>query len=97
MAGDRIYHPSLYRRAGEWDAQGNALTLVTGSHLVGICSLSREASIDLSLRCPAIASSIEELLAWLSLTHFVRERNGVRREVATHSYMSRNASWLRRS
>ena len=71
MAGDRVYHPSLHRRAVEWDAQGNALTLVTGSQLVGICSLSREASIDLSLRCPAIASSIEELLAWLSLTHFV--------------------------
>src|SRR6266853_4210143 len=71
MAGDRVYHPSLHRRAGEWDGQGNALTLVTGSQLVGICSLSREASIDLSLRCPAIANSVEELQSWLSLTHFV--------------------------
>jgi len=58
---------------------------VTGSQLVGICSFSREASIDLSLRCPAIASSIEELLAWLSLTHFVESETVSRREVATHS------------
>src|SRR5258706_13810568 len=76
MGGARNYHPALYRGAGEWDGQDNALTLVTGSHLVGICSLSREASIDLSLRCPAIASSVEELLAWLSLTHFVESEAG---------------------
>jgi len=71
IAGDRVYHPSLHRRAAEWDGQGNALTLVTGNQLVGICSLSREASIGISRRCPEIASSIEELLAWLSSTHFV--------------------------
>jgi phosphatidylglycerophosphate synthase len=71
IAGDGVYHPSLHRRAGEWDGQGNALTLVTGSELVGICSLSREMAIDLSRRCPARASSIEDLLAWLTLTHSV--------------------------
>lgn len=71
IAGDRVYHPSLHRHAAEWDGQGNALTLVTGNQLVGICSLSREASIGLSRRCPEIASSIEELLAWLPSTHFV--------------------------
>src|SRR5258706_15707168 len=76
MGGARNYHPALYRGAGEWDGKDNAMTLVTGSHLVGICSLSREASIDLSLRCPAIASSIEELLAWLSLTHFGESEAG---------------------
>jgi uncharacterized protein (TIRG00374 family) len=71
IEGDGVYHPSLHRRAGEWDQRGHALTLVTGNELVGICSLSRETSIDLSLRCPAIASSIEEVHAWLTLTHSV--------------------------
>ena len=71
IAGDRVYHPSLHRRAGEWDGQDNALALVTGSTLVGICSLSRETAIDHSRRCPATASSIEEVLAWLALTHSV--------------------------
>jgi len=71
IAGDRVYHPSLHRRASEWDGQASALILVTGRELVGICSLSRETSIDLSHRCPATASSIDEVLAWLVLTHSV--------------------------
>ena len=71
IAGDRVYHPSLHRRAGEWDGRGDALTLVTDRELVGICALSREVSIDLSRRCPAIASSIEELHDGLTVTHSV--------------------------
>jgi uncharacterized protein (TIRG00374 family) len=71
IAGDTVYHPSLHRRAGEWDGQGNALALVTGDELVGVCSLSRKTAMDLSRRCPAIASSIEQLHAWLTLTHSV--------------------------
>jgi uncharacterized protein (TIRG00374 family) len=71
IAGDAVYHPSLHRRAGEWDVQGNALALVSGDELVGICSLSRKTAMDLSRRCPAIASSIEQLHAWLTLTHSV--------------------------
>src|SRR5713226_995818 len=71
IAGDRVYHPSLHRRVGEWDGQDNALALVTERKLVGICSLSRETAIDLSRRCPAIAKSIEDVLAWLTLTHSV--------------------------
>src|SRR5277367_5808946 len=50
IAGDRVYHPSLHRHAAEWDGQGNALTLMSGSELVGICSLSRKTAIDLSRR-----------------------------------------------
>ena len=71
IAGDRVYHPSLHRRVGEWDGQDNALALVTGSKLVGICSLSRRTAIALSRRCPATASSIEEVLAWLALSRSV--------------------------
>jgi phosphatidylglycerophosphate synthase len=69
IAGDRVYQPSLHKIAGEWDGEGNALALVTGRELVGICSLSRETAIELSRRCPAVASCIEDVLAWLSLTH----------------------------
>jgi uncharacterized protein (TIRG00374 family) len=75
IAGDRVYHPSLHQRAGEWDQQGHALALVTGNEFAGICSLSRETSIDLSRRCPAIASSLEEVLAWLTLTHSVESES----------------------
>jgi len=71
IAGESVYHPSLHRRAGEWEGQDNALALVTGNEFVGICSLSRKTAMDLSRRCPAIASSIEEVLAWLTLTHSV--------------------------
>ena len=71
IAGDTVYHPSLVRRAGEWDGQGTALALVSSDDLVGICSLSRKTTMDLSRRCPAIASSIEQLHAWLTLTHSV--------------------------
>jgi phosphatidylglycerophosphate synthase len=71
IAGDRVYHPSLLKRAAEWDGEGNALKLATGDEMVGICSLSRETAIDLSRRCPAIASSIEELHSWVTMTHSV--------------------------
>lgn len=70
-AGDRIYHPSLHRRAGEWDGEGNALALMTGVELVGICSLSREVSIELARQCPSSASSIEELYNWVTSTYSV--------------------------
>jgi uncharacterized protein (TIRG00374 family) len=75
IAGDAVYHPSLHRRAGEWDQQSHALALETGNEFVGICSLSRKTAIDLSRRCPAIASSIEEVLAWLTLTHSVENES----------------------
>ena len=71
IAGDRVYHPSLHWQAAQWDGQGNALTLMSGDKVVGICSLSRETAIDLSRRCPAVANSIEGLHAWLSLTDSV--------------------------
>ena len=68
IAGDRTYHPSLMRRAAEWDGDGDALALVTGGELVGIYALSREVSIDLARGCASSASSIEELNDWLTST-----------------------------
>jgi phosphatidylglycerophosphate synthase len=71
IAGDRVYHPSLHKRAAEWGEEGDVLALVTGRELVGMCRLSPEASVDVASRCPAISNSIEEVLAWLAITHSV--------------------------
>ena len=71
ITGDAIYHPSLHRRAAGWDEEGAALALMTGSELAGICAFSREMAIDLAARCPKIASSIGDVLAWCSMTHSV--------------------------
>jgi phosphatidylglycerophosphate synthase len=79
IAGDRVYQSSLQTCANEWDGEGNALALVTGGEPVGICLLRRETAMELSRRCPAVASSIGDVLAWLSLTHSV-EREPVPEE-----------------
>ena len=72
IAGDRTYHPSLHRRADEWDGRDDALALTTGSQLVGISVLSREAVIDLSKRCLSNLGSLEDLHARLASTHSVQ-------------------------
>jgi phosphatidylglycerophosphate synthase len=69
IAGDRIYHPSLHKRVAEWDGTQDALTLVSNGETVGIGSLSRKASIELSRRCPTIASSVEGVVARVAMTH----------------------------
>jgi phosphatidylglycerophosphate synthase len=71
IAGDRVYHPSLHKRAAEWDGGADALTLMTGDEVVGICSLSREASIDLAIHNPATIGSLEDTEYWMSRTHDV--------------------------
>jgi phosphatidylglycerophosphate synthase len=71
IAGDRVYHPSLHKRAAEWDVRGDALALVSACEPVGICSLSREASIDLAGRCRVTRSgtgSAEDILRVLTMT-----------------------------
>ena len=54
IAGDRVYHPSLHRRAAEWDGEAQCLVLTTDDQLVGICSISREVAIELARLCPVI-------------------------------------------
>jgi phosphatidylglycerophosphate synthase len=73
IAGDRVYHPSLHKRAAEWGEERDVLALVTGRELVGMCALSREASVDVARRCPAIANSVDDVLAWLTITHSVEK------------------------
>jgi phosphatidylglycerophosphate synthase len=69
IAGDRVYHPSLHKRAAEWEGTQDALTLVSDRETVGICSLSRKASIDLAGRYPTVAGSFEDILSGLTVTH----------------------------
>jgi phosphatidylglycerophosphate synthase len=71
IAGDRVYHPSLHKRAAEWDGGADALTLVTGRDVVGMCSLSREASVDLAIHNPTTAGSLEDIEHWMTKTHAV--------------------------
>ena len=70
IAGDSVYHPSLHKRAAEWDGGAHALTLMTGCEVVGICSLSRDASVDLAIHNPS-AASLEDLEYWMTKTHDV--------------------------
>jgi len=60
IAGDRTYHPSLHRRAGEWNGAG-ALALTTGSQLVGIYALSPDLTLGLTKQCLSTAATLEEL------------------------------------
>lgn len=73
IAGDRVYHPSLHKRVAEWDGGADALTLMTGSKVVGMCSLSREASVDLAMHNPTTAGSVEDIAYCLTNTQAVSE------------------------
>jgi phosphatidylglycerophosphate synthase len=69
ISGDRVYHPSLYKRVAEWDETQEALTLVSGGEMVGLCSLSRKASIDRAGGCAIVAGSSGNILSGLTVTH----------------------------
>jgi phosphatidylglycerophosphate synthase len=71
IAGDRVYHPSLHKRVAEWDGGSDALTLVTGGNVVGMCSLSQKASVDLAIHNPTAAGSLEDIEHWITKTHAV--------------------------
>jgi len=71
IAGDRTYHPSLHRRAGEWNGESDALALTAGSELVGIYALSRDVTIGLVTHGPSNIGHLEELHTWLTSTHSI--------------------------
>ena len=70
ISGDRTYHPSLHRRAAEWNGNGGALALRTGNQLVGIYALSGAVAQDLA-NGQASIHSLDELDACLASTHSV--------------------------
>ena len=71
ISGDRTYHPSLHRRAAEWEGNRDSLALRTGGQLVGIYVLSQAAALDVANCSQTSIGSIEELDTWLTSTHSV--------------------------
>jgi len=72
IAGNRTFHPSLFRQVTEWNRNAGALTLVTGEELAGIYAFTAEAARDVAKHCPSGIHNLEELHAWLTLTRSVQ-------------------------
>jgi phosphatidylglycerophosphate synthase len=72
IAGNRTFHPALFRQVTEWNGDDGALTLVTGDELAGICALTAEGGRDVAKHCPSEIHNLEELHAWLILTRSVQ-------------------------
>jgi phosphatidylglycerophosphate synthase len=66
--GNRTYHPSLLRKAAEWNNERSALALALASddELAGIFALPVEMIRDFAERCPTEAGTLEELHASLT-------------------------------
>jgi uncharacterized protein (TIRG00374 family) len=69
--GNSTYHPSLLRKASEWNDEGSALALTSDDKLVGIHVLSVEMIRDFAERCPTQIGTLEELHASLIEMHSV--------------------------
>jgi phosphatidylglycerophosphate synthase len=69
--GNRTYHPSLLRKAAEWNNERSALALASDGELAGIFALTVEIIRDFAERCPTQAGTIEELHAPLTEMHSV--------------------------
>ncbi len=73
IAGDRTYHPSLHRRAGEWSDDADALALMTGKELAGIYAIPRHLALALAQNCPSNAgSTLDGLHDWVTMIDAVR-------------------------
>lgn len=66
VLGDRSYHPSLLRKATEWNNPEGALSLRSGSELVGVYVLSRSAALKVVAESVQPISSLEGLHDWLT-------------------------------
>ena len=69
--GNRTYHPSLLRKAAEWNNERSALALASGDELAGIFALPVEMIRDFAERCPSQAGTLKELHASLTEMHSV--------------------------
>lgn len=67
--GNTTYHPSLLRKAQEWDDEGTALALTSGDKFAGILAIPVEMIRDFAKRCPTRVGSFEELQASLIQMH----------------------------
>jgi phosphatidylglycerophosphate synthase len=69
--GNKNYHPSLLRKAGEWSDEDLAMVPTSGDQPVGIYALSANMIRDLAEHCPTQMETLEELRARLVATHSV--------------------------
>ena len=69
--GNRTYHPSLLRKAAEWNNERSALALASDDELAGIFVLPVEMIRDFAERCPTQAGTLKELHASLTEMHSV--------------------------
>src|SRR5260370_32808244 len=69
--GNRTYHPSLLRKAAEWNNERSGLALASDDELAGIFALPVEMLRDFAERCPTQAGTLKELHASLTQMHSV--------------------------
>lgn len=71
VSGCAAYHPSLFDTTRQWNGQGEAMALTSGSEFVGIAALSRQGALDIAIDCPLYVETPVELYAWLNRRHSV--------------------------
>ncbi len=69
--GDANYHPSLLRKATEWNDETAAMALMSGETPVGIYAFSVEAIHQFAEQCAMQGRTIEEVHATLTALHSV--------------------------
>ena len=69
--GNRTYHPSLLRKAAEWNNEMSALALASDDELAGLFALPVEMIPDSAERCSTQAGTLKELHASLTEMHSV--------------------------
>jgi phosphatidylglycerophosphate synthase len=65
IAADRTYHPSLHRRAAEWNGT-QVLALTTDGQPAGMYAFTTPSAIGLLKRCPAGIRTLDGLHDWLA-------------------------------
>ena len=63
IAGDRSYHPSLYRMVSDWKPERRALELTSGDNPIGMAVLSRELAGDIAMIGARLIHNMDDLHA----------------------------------
>ncbi len=69
--GNKLYHPSVLRKASEWSDENLAMAPMSGEQSVGIYALSANMLRDLAEQCPIQMQTLEELHARLEAVESV--------------------------
>ena len=68
MRGDCSYHPSLYRKVSECDANASALELTSDGKPIGLMALSGKLATDIAMYSGPQVRTLDDMLACL-VTH----------------------------